>query len=303
MILTVTPNPAVDHTLQLEAELTSDTVARTDDAQFHAGGKGINVSKYLVELDVETLATGYVGDFLGRFLQEKLAAREIPNDFVEISGCTRLNTTILTPGSEFKINQTGPIVDDTAAELMVETVERYAPQVVVIAGSLPPGVSPETIDQIAEAGPWETVVDVDGDILRELDAEYALCKPNREELAAATGEQVGSLDDALSATRTLREQGFERVVASLGEDGAIMATSDTVLHTPALDVDVVDTVGAGDALLSGVLAERQRGGTDEEALRTGVAVASQVVSVSGTSVSTLDDIPADAEEMTVTAHP
>lgn len=81
-----------------------------------------------------------------------------------------------------------------------------------------------------------------------------------------------------------------------------MATPDTGLYSPALDVDVVDTVGAGDALLSGVLAERQRGGTDETALRTGVAVASRVVGVSGTSVPTLDNIPANSKEMPVTAY-
>lgn len=302
MILTVTLNPAVDHTLQLEDELTSDTVARTNGAQFDPGGKGINVSKYLVELEVETVATGYVGSFLGEFLQEELTSRGIRNDFVEISGCTRLNTTILTPHSEFKVNQNGPTVDGTDVESIVETLERYGPRIVVIAGSLPPGVGPETIDSIAEAGPWETVVDVGGDVLSELEAEYALCKPNREELAATTGEDIDSLDDAFSAARRLRERGFERVVASLGGDGAIMATPDTVLHTPALDVDVVDTVGAGDALLSGVLAERERGGTDEAALRAGVAVASRVVGVSGTSVPPLDNVLASVDEMTVTAH-
>lgn len=302
MILTVTLNPAVDHTLQLEDELVSGAVARTDDAQFDPGGKGINVSKYLVELDVETVATGYVGDFLGRFVQEELTARDIPNDFVEISGCTRLNTTILTPESEFKINQNGPTVDATAVESVVETIERHSPQTVVVAGSLPPGVGPELIDHIAEAGPWETAVDVGGDILRELEADYALCKPNREELAATTGTEIETLEDAFSAARELQKQGFERVVASLGGDGAVMATPDIVLYTPALDVDVVDTVGAGDALLSGVLAERQRGGTDEEALRTGVAVASRVVGVSGTSVPSLDTALASIDEMTVTAH-
>lgn len=302
MILTVTPNPAVDHTLQLEDELMSDAVVRTDAAQFDPGGKGINVSKYLVELDVETIATGYVGDFLGLFLQEKLTTENISNDFVEISGCTRLNTTILTPQSEFKINQNGPTVDNTAVELLIETIERRNPRMVVIAGSLPPGMGPETIDHIAEAGPWGTIVDVAGEVLNKLEAEHALCKPNREELAAATGENIDSLDDAFSAARCLREQGFERVVASLGGDGAIMATPDTILYTPALNVDVVDTVGAGDALLSGVLAERQRNGTDEAALRTGVAVASRVVGISGTSVPTLDNVPANIKEMTVTAY-
>ena len=206
MILTVTLNPAVDHTLQLEDELTTDTVARTDTAQFDPGGKGINVSKYLVALGVETVATGYVGDFLGRFVQEELTVRDIPNDFVEISGCTRLNTTILTPQSEFKVNQNGPAVDETAVASIVETIERHSPETVVVAGSLPPGVGPETIDRIATAGPWETVVDVGGAVLRELEADYALCKPNREELAATTGEAIETLEDAFSAARSLQTQ-------------------------------------------------------------------------------------------------
>ncbi|WP_266082191.1 1-phosphofructokinase [Haladaptatus caseinilyticus] len=302
MILTVTLNPAVDHTVELDCVLTDDTVARTDDSQFDPGGKGINVSKYLVEQNVQTVATGFVGDFLGRFLQEELTRSDILTDFVEISGCTRLNTTILTPHAELKINQDGPIIDDTAADLIIEAITRHNPQTVVIAGSLPPGVGPEIIDRVAEAGSWEVVVDVRGEVLHALEGEYALCKPNREELAAATGTDIGSLEDAFSAVRSLREQGFERVVASLGEDGAIMATSDAVLHAPALDVDVVDTVGAGDALLSGVLAERHRGGTDATALCTGVAVASRVVSVSGTSVPVLDDVSGNVEEMSARAY-
>lgn len=302
MILTVTPNPAVDHTLQLEDDLVSDTVARTDDVRLDPGGKGINVSKYLVELDVETVATGYVGSFLGQFLQEELATRGVRNDFVEIPGSTRLNTTILTPQSEYKINQNGPTIRESDANRVIDKLRHYSPETVVIAGSLPAGVSVETIDRIAEEGSWETVVDVGGDVLRDLNATYALCKPNRQELEAATGRDVDTLDGAVAAVRRLKEEGFERVVASLGKNGAIMATPDAVLHTPALDVDVVDTVGAGDALLSGVLAERQRGGSDEAALRTGVAVASSAISISGTSVPPLSNTVANAEEMPVTAY-
>jgi 1-phosphofructokinase len=302
MILTVTPNPAVDHTLQLQDDLVSDAVARTDDVRLDPGGKGINVSKYLVELDVETVATGYVGSFLGQFLQEELATRGVPNDFVEIPGSTRLNTTILTPQSEYKINQNGPTIRESDANRVIDKLRHYSPKTVVIAGSLPAGVSVETIDQIAEEDSWETVVDVGGDVLRDLNATYALCKPNRQELKAATGRDVDTLDGAIAAVRRLKEEGFERVVASLGNSGAVMATPDAVLHTPALDVDVVDTVGAGDALLSGVLAERRRGGSDEAALRTGVAVASSAISVSGTSVPSLGNTVANAEEMPVTAY-
>lgn len=302
MILTVTPNPAVDHTLELDEALAPASVARTNAARFDPGGKGINVSKYLVGLETETLATGYVGGFLGGFLTTALADQEIPNDFIEIDDGTRLNTTILTPEAEYKINQDGPTVDEDAVETIIETISRYRPETVVVAGSLPPGLDAGAIDTVARAGPWETVVDVDGPLLSALDAEYDLCKPNREELAAATGEDTTSVEDCVSAARTLRDRGFDRVVASLGADGAILVTEERSLHVPALDVDVTDTVGAGDALLAGVLSERARGGSEEAALRAGVAVAARVVAVPGTSVPSFEGVPSDTDDRSVTTY-
>ncbi|MDL5360661.1 1-phosphofructokinase [Halalkalicoccus sp. NIPERK01] len=302
MILTVTLNPAVDHTLELDEALVPASVARTDAATFDPGGKGINVSKYLVGLGTETLATGLVGGFLGRFLTAELADRGIPDDFVEIGDGTRLNTTILTPEAEYKINHGGPTVGDDAIETIVETIRRYDPKTVVVAGSLPPGLDAGAIDEVAAAGPWGTVVDVEGRLLSELDAEYALCKPNRAELAAATGEATTTVEDCVSAARNLRERGFDRVVASLGADGAILVTEERSLHVPALDVDVADTVGTGDALLAGVLSERHRGGSDEDALCAGVAVATRVVAVPGTGVPSFDGVLSDLDDRPVTVY-
>ncbi len=290
MILTVTLNPAVDHTLTVGDLPDSGEVTRTDAASIDPGGKGINVSKYLVELGTETVATGVVGDFLGWFVRDSLTDEGIAGDFVEIEGRTRLNTTILTDDAEYKINHTGPAVGGGAIDDLLDTIERNDPEIVVVGGSLPPDLDSDVIDRIAQAGGWQTVVDVGGDVLHELDASYALCKPNREELAAATGCPVGSIADCCNAAERLRGEGYDRVVASLGADGAVMATSDSLFHATSLATDVVDTVGAGDSLLAGVLSAFDRGATDEEALRSGVAVASCVVSISGTDVSPLDEI-------------
>ncbi|SER36063.1 1-phosphofructokinase [Natrinema salaciae] len=290
MILTVTLNPAVDHTLTVDELPAPDTVARTDTAHVDPGGKGINVSQYLVELDTETVATGVVGDFLGRFVRDSLSDDGIPSDFVEIEGRTRLNTTILTDEAEYKINHNGPTVDSSAIDGLLRSIDRHDPDTVVVGGSLPPGLEPDAIDRIARESDCPTAVDVGGDILRELDASYALCKPNREELAAATGRRVESRADCYDAIEHLRQRGYDRVIASLGADGAIMATPDERLHATALDADVVDTVGAGDSMLAGVLSALDRGATDEEALRTGVAVASCVVSVPGTDVPPFGDM-------------
>lgn len=301
MILTVTLNPAVDHTVGVDSLPEPGRVARADNARVDPGGKGINVSKYLVELGTETVATGLVGDFLGEFIRDGLADGRIESDFVEIDGRTRLNTTILTEDAEFKINHAGPTVSERAIDDLLRTVERNEPDTVVVGGSLPPGLDSDAIDRIARAGEWETVVDVGGDRLAELDASYALCKPNREELAAATGQPTRTLEECYDAVAHLRERGYDRVVASLGADGAIMATPDDRFHAAALETDVVDTVGAGDSLLAGVLSALDRGAPDREALRTGMAVASRVVSVPGTDIPPLDDAAGSIDRVSISS--
>lgn len=286
MILTVTLNPAVDHTLRLDEPLQAGTVQRTDEAHFDAGGKGINVSKYLDGCGIATTATGILGGFLGAFVERQLTAEDIAHDFVEIDDHTRLNTTVLTD-DEYKINHTGPVVDTSVVGTIIERIATHDPETVVVAGSLPPGLDGDTIDRIGRSGDWATVVDIGGRNLERLSGTYALCKPNRAELAAATGEPTETVEDCIHAAKTLRSRGFERVVASLGADGAVLVTRSKALHVPALEADVVDTVGAGDALLAGVLAGYAEGGTDESALQTGVAVAARVVSVPGTTVPSL----------------
>lgn len=302
MILTVTLNPAVDYTVQLDALPEPGGIARTDAAATDPGGKGINVSKYLVKLGTETLATGLVGGAFGQFIEEELDAASIPNEFVRVEAQTRINTTILTSEAEYKINQDGTRADPAVIDEVVATIERHDPEVVVVAGSRPAGIEPRHIDRIARAGPWQTAVDLDGGTLSQLEAEYVLCKPNESELAAATGMPTETVAESRAAARALREQGFDRVVASLGGDGAVLASEDTVLHAPALNAEVVDTAGAGDSLLAGVLSALARGQPESLALQYGVAVAARVVSVAGTEVSTLDDVRTDVERVQVSAR-
>ena len=289
MIATVTLNPAVDQTVRTDQGLSPDEVIRVDDARFDAGGKGINVSKYLTAMGTETVATGIVGGFLGRFVTERLASEGIESQFVEIDGTTRLNSTILAGDGEYKLNQRGPAVSAAEVGAIIERVTALSPELIVVAGSLPPGLDTAAIDRLAEAGPWETVVDVDGPLLAELDATYAWCKPNAPELAAATGRTVDDVDSAIAAAQELREMGFDRVIASLGPDGAVLVTDDEVFHEPAVTTDVVDTVGAGDALLSGVLGAIDAGADEATALHTGVVAATAAVSTPGTNIPDLPE--------------
>jgi 1-phosphofructokinase len=302
MIVTVTLNPAVDHTIQVDAMPEPDTVARTDTARFDAGGKGINVAQYLVGLGAETVATGLLGDFLGDYIRRELDADDIESEFVEIEGRTRLNTTILDSEAEYKINHDGPTVEDGAVDAVIDVIRKHDPSMVLVGGSLPPGLDYRAIDQIAEAGSWATSVDVGGEILAQLEADYALCKPNRVELAAATGAGVDSIEDCIAAADQLRENGFERVVTSLGSDGALVVSEDDCLHAAALDVDVADTVGAGDAMLSGFLLELSRGNDARSCLRRGIAVASRIVTVPGTRRPSFEGLDEALQQVEITEY-
>jgi len=299
MHLTVTFNPAVDQTLQFDEPIAPDRVLRADSARFDAAGKGVNVAQYLTALGQNAVATGVLGGFTGQFIRDRLTQDGVSTAFVETTGTTRLNTTAVADGSEYKLNHDGPAVDEATVDTIVDTVRERAPETVVVSGSLPPGVTTDAVDTVASAGDWDTIVDMDGDALRALEETYTLCKPNREELARATDVDVSTVAGCTRAAAEFRETGFDRVLASLGGDGVILVTESTALHAAALDVDVIDTVGAGDALLSGALAAWADDAGDERALRTGVAVATRLVGQAGTSPPALDAVDALRERVSV----
>jgi 1-phosphofructokinase len=290
MHLTVTFNPAVDQTLAFDEPMAPDRVMRAESARFDAAGKGVNVAQFLTALGEDAVATGVLGGFTGQFIRDRLAATGVTAAFVEGPGPTRLNTTAVADGTEYKLNHDGPAVDARTVDDVLDTVRERAPDTVVVSGSLPPGVTTDAVDAVADAGDWETVVDMGGDALRALDGQYSLCKPNREELARATDADVSTVAGCARAATAFRDEGFDRVLASLGGDGVVLATASTVLHAEALEADVVDTVGAGDALLSGALAAWADGMDDATALRTGVAVATRLVEQAGTAPPSLDGL-------------
>ncbi|WP_416839694.1 1-phosphofructokinase [Haloferax sp. DFSO52] len=300
MILTVTPNPAVDHTIHFDEPLEPGVVLRTDEAVFTAGGKGINVAKYVSALDVDATASGFLGGHFGQFIRDRLESDEVESDFVNIYDTTRLNTTVLASDGEYKLNHNGPTITDDDVDELVETVEANEPDMALVGGSLPPGMSLSAVDRLARAGEWQTAVDMGGSALAELEADYFACKPNRPELAEATGRTVESNEDAIAAAEELHGRGFEYVLASLGGDGAVLVTDDEVLSAPALDVEVVDTVGAGDAIFSGFLAALDHGKSDVDALRWGILTAARVVGVAGTRVPHLDDVLTSETDVDVT---
>jgi len=99
-----------------------------------------------------------------------------------------------------------------------------------------------------------------------------------------------STHDAVAAAEELQGQGFESVVASLGADGAVLVSPATTALEPPIECEVVDTVGAGDALLAGFLAALDTGKSEATALETGVVTATEAVQTVGTTVPSLPSV-------------
>lgn len=304
MIATLTFNPAVDHTITLQERLRAGTVQRTDQDRFDAAGKGINVAKFLNAFDLRVAAAGPIGGFSGTLVEDEIVDAGIEAAFTRIQGTTRVNTTVEAAGEEYKINMDGPRVGQEDIMALRHRLQDIGPDLVMMGGSLPPGMSVGDVRELMDAGDWEVALDMAGPQLRDGDAaplveDCLMVKPNRDELEDATGMSVAGVDDARAAARELHEQGAEYVLASLGQDGAVLVSGDGAWHAAALDHEIADTVGAGDATVAGFLAGLERGDGPVDALRLSMALASRVVQLPGPQVPSLDGIEELAGSVTV----
>ena len=144
MILTITPNAALDKTYRIEG-FRLDVVNRPDQSFTVAGGKGINTARVYQTLGGTAVATGFLGGSNGDVIRQALAKERIRSEFVRVDGESRLCIAVIDPttGSQTEINESGPSVssknvyDLLATVRALLTAQRF--EYVVLCGSLPPG--------------------------------------------------------------------------------------------------------------------------------------------------------------------
>ncbi|MBO2449297.1 1-phosphofructokinase [Actinomadura barringtoniae] len=274
MIVTVTLNPSLDRTIEVDS-LTRGAVIRTRSARLDPGGKGVNVSRALLANGIDSTAVVPVGGPDGDQLRRMLEAEGMKVRAVPSAGHTRSNVTIAEPGGLVtKLNEPGGPLSRGELDAVAKVVATEADSAswVVGCGSIPPGV-PETIyaelcKAFVPAG-IRVAVDTSGPaLLAAVAAGPDLIKPNREELAEAVGGPVDRLSDVIEAARALRARGARTVLVSLGADGAVLVDDEGITAGSAPVENPNSTVGAGDALLAGFLSAGAQG---PAALREGLA--------------------------------
>ena len=304
MIVTLTLNPSVDRTVEVEA-LDRGEVIRALRVRVDPGGKGINVSRALAAQGLATCAVITCGGAEGEHLLALLREAGIDVGPVPIVGSIRSHITVVEPdGTTTKFNEPGaPLTEDEQAAVLtaVKTVlapangDRPPATWLVASGSLPPGAPvslyADLIREVSGSG-TRVVVDTSGPALEAvLAAGPTLVKPNREELAAATGRRLATIDDVVEAANRLRERGAGSVLASLGPDGAVLVDADGAVHGRTPAAVPVSSVGAGDAMLAGFLAV---GGTGAAALTEALAWGAAAVLQPGSGMPSPDDIDRSA---------
>lgn len=294
-IVTVTPNPALDLTLEVE-RLGVGAVNIAGASRFESGGKGANVARMLARLGTAGSAVAVVAlpadgadSWIASF------PREVELVVVRVAGSLRANVAITAAdGETTKVNMRGGPLSPADADALLAAVAAAAHGAawVVVGGSLPIGMEPAWIGRVADAARAagaKIAVDCTGEALEAaVAARVDLIKPNEEEASLLVGFPVNDRPSAKRAAALLIERGVGSVLLSLGANGAIYraAESNTTLYTPTPRAKVRSTVGAGDVLLATFLFTLSSGGTFADALSSAVGWAAAKVEQPGTTMPT-----------------
>ncbi|MBI4927587.1 MAG: 1-phosphofructokinase [Anaerolineae bacterium] len=273
-------NPAVDWTLHVQ-DFKPSAVNRAGMVESHAGGKGVNVAAYLAQLGCAVAVTGFLGEENSRPFEQLFSGLGMLDRCVRLPGSTRMGIKIVDPskGTTTDVNLPGLSPSPAEQAQLVEEVERLAGECgwLALSGSLPPGMADDTYARLTQrirAMGCRVALDTSGAALEQaLSAEPDFIKPNRAELEQVMGRRLDSPLALLEAARILMGRGIGLVVISMGEEGAWFVESEQALLALPPKVTPLSTVGAGDALVAGVIWARLRGLGLEKTARAATALA------------------------------
>ena len=306
MILTLAMNPAIDKTLTID-NFKVNHVNKVTDIRLDPAGKGINVSKVVKILGGRTKVIAFLGGKNGDFIVDALAKDRLSLVTIPIENETRINTKIVDTklNTYTDINEKGPHISPENLELFLKQTINYASgdSMVVLTGSVPPGVDDEVYKNLIvklKSFGVKTILDASGTLFSNaLQGRPYLIKPNIHELEAYFNKALKTREAVIEAGKSLLNMGIEIVVVSLGEKGGLLITSQAVLFSPGLKVDVKSTVGAGDAMVAGLCYGLSKNIPLKETFALAIASSAGQVMVEGTKPPSLDLIYKLIKDVTI----
>lgn len=297
MITTVTLNPAVDKTIEID-DFQIGKVNRISTMRLDAGGKGINVSKVIQSLGGLSRAVGIIANTSSDFIKNYLDSIKIENNFTTIDGKTRTNIKIVD-----KVNHTNTDINEIGPQVSKEDLNNVCENfcsninqnsVVIFSGSIPKNVDSNIynvwIKKVNEKQA-KCILDADGDLLKNgIKAGPYLIKPNIHELEEFFGQKIKNKMEAVKLSRQLFDYNVKIIVVSLGEEGALFIKRDLAILACGVKVEVKSTVGAGDSMVGALALAIDKGYDFEKAIKLSVACGTASVMTSGTQAADLNTI-------------
>jgi 1-phosphofructokinase family hexose kinase len=277
-ILCVTPNPAIDRTLEV-SRLRPGAMMRATSSRVAAGGKGVNVARALAALGSRARCMGPLGGTSGRILADLAAGEDLPATWTWCEAETRSCVILVDSAAREAtvINEAGPILvaedwNRICSDVLARTADASA---VCVSGSLPPGIAPEALADLCRSlvdsgkAPW---VDSSGPALNAaLSVRGIRLKINREEAQELLGRRLDGVAACEEAVQHLLARGMATVVLTMGAEGALLASAEGRWRVAAPAVDTASAVASGDSFLAGLVAAWTSGRNLPEALCWGVA--------------------------------
>ena len=297
MITTLTLNPCIDHTIEING-LEIGGTNRIQKVKKEVGGKGINVCTALVQQGYESETMLFIHEKESVPLTKYLSEKGIGCHGVSVPGELRTNIKVFDAQKKemTEFNESGSPVPESAAERILSLIkERLTGMDILVAtGSVPPGVPADIYAgaiRLAKASGVMTILDGDGELLREgIKAKPDMIKPNIGELRRLFGRAIETEDEIIQAAKELVADGIPYVCVSVGADGAYLVCREGAYFTKGAEITVRGVQGAGDSLVAGFamgLLEKRR---PEESLRLAVACANGSLTHEGTGMCTKEDV-------------
>ena len=295
MITTICLNPCFDRTVEVET-LKMGELNRIRSVRQDMGGKAINVATVAHRLGLDCRCIGCMGENGAEQLTAMMEKEGLRHAFLTVPGSVRTNMKIISDDYKgvTELNEPGASLTKENLEAFFALAQEKAKDsdTMVLTGSLPPDIPPSTYrDLMKKMEGARCILDTTGEaLLLGAEAKPFLIKPNLTELRETLKLELRTLRNIRDAAMIFITKGVQHVIVSMGEMGAMYVNESTTLYAPALRVEVNSTVGAGDAMIGGLLKGLEvEGGDVAKAFRYGVAAGAASVMTEGTQLIRPED--------------
>jgi len=296
MIHVICLNPAIDKFYEIDGFAAGEDYPGQR-ARCINGGKGVNVARVLAQLGEQPTLYAYLGGGAQELEREMRALCECV--FFDVPGVCRTTINILdrVNNRETVITEAGPAVTPQhVARLLSALEDRVAPgDIVVCSGSIISGAPADLyarISRLCEERDARCVLDCNAKTLPDSlsGAHYALGKPNERELCALLGEERTQKPEEIAALVKKLMPPYEALLVSMGGAGGVYVTRAGAVYSPGAKVDVVSTVGSGDACLAGAVFAMAHEYNMVETLRLAMACGAANTQRAETGVGSKDEV-------------